>query len=220
VRLATRTDIINFLVRRNGYDSYLEIGVRDASSNFNRVRVSHKESVDPAPRGDATHEMASDEFFAQLDDDGRGYDIVMVDGLHIYDQVMRDVENSLAHLRPGGAIVLHDCNPPEESNQVEEYDGKSPWNGTVWKAIARLRMTRPDLAIYVIDTDWGVGVIARGEQELFPSVPDGELTFEFLARTRRELLNVVEPGDFPAVADEMFGEAAAKQGMLGRLLRR
>lgn len=219
MRLEKRTDIINFLVRRNGYGSYLEIGVRDASSNFDRIRVDQRESVDPAPRGDATHTMTSDEFFAGLDA-GRRFDIVMIDGLHLYDQVMRDVENSLAHLSEGGAIVLHDCNPPEEINQVEDYDGRSPWNGTVWKAIARLRMSRADLAVCVVDTDWGVGVVARGEQELVPSVPDEELTFELLDRRRAELLNLVAPGDFPAVADSMFGEPVAKPSLLDRVLRR
>lgn len=219
MRLEKRTDIINFLVRRNGYGRYLEIGVRDASSNFDRIRVNHRESVDPAPRGDATHTMTSDEFFDGLDAD-RQYDIVMVDGLHIYDQVMRDVENSLAHLSDGGVVVLHDCNPPEEINQVEDYDGTSPWNGTVWKAIARLRMSRPDLAVCVVDTDWGVGVVTRGEQELVASVPDEQLTFDFLDRNRRELLNLVEPNEFPAVAERMFGEPAARPSLLDRVLRR
>jgi hypothetical protein len=218
VRLKSRTDILNFLAKRNSYRRYLEIGVRVPAQNFDRVEVEHKDAVDPDPRGEISHVMTSDEFFAQLDSAAR-YDLVLIDGLHLEAQVLQDVENSLRHLSPGGTIVLHDCNPPEEDNQREDYDGESPWNGTVWKAVAKLRMTRPELAICVVDTDWGVGVIARGRQELFPAVPDSQLSFEFLDEHRRELLNLVPPRSFPAVAKRMRsgGEATSGRSVLKRL---
>jgi hypothetical protein len=204
VGLKTRTDIINFLVKRNSYRRYLEIGVRVPAQNFDLIRAEHKHAVDPEPRGEISHVMTSDEFFQQLDGD-RTYDIVLLDGLHLEHQVLKDVENSLEHLSPDGAIVVHDCNPPSESCQVEEYDGESPWNGTVWKAWAKLRMTRPDLSMCVVDTDWGVGVIARGRQETFARVPDGELTYGFLDANRDQLLNLVPPRRFRRVARRMFG---------------
>jgi SAM-dependent methyltransferase len=208
VRLKNRTDILNFLVRKNSYRRYLEIGVRVPAQNFDKVRVEQKHAVDPDPRGEISHVMTSDDFFSQLDF-GTSYDLVLIDGLHLEEQVLRDVENALEHLSPGGAIVLHDCNPPAKENQREEYDGEAPWNGTVWKAVAKLRMTRADLSICVVDTDWGVGVITRGRQELFPEVPDSELTFELLDEHRRTLLNLVEPRAFPAVAKQMCAGAEA-----------
>ena len=206
MRLRTRTDIVNFLIKRNGYRRYLEIGVRRPEQNHVRVRAAEKHGVDPDPLGEISHVMTSDEFFARLPEDADPYDIVLVDGLHLADQVMRDVENALDRLSDGGAVLLHDCNPPTEANQLEAYDGSSPWNGTVWKAWARLRMSRPDLAMCVVDTDWGVGVIARGRQELFPEAADAELTFDFLDAHRVQLLNLVPPDAFPRVAGELFGE--------------
>jgi hypothetical protein len=71
-------------------------------------------------------------------------------------------------------------------------------------------MTRPDLAMCVVDTDWGVGVVTRGTQELFPAVPDQELTYAFLERHRKELLNLVTKQEFPDTAQRFFGPARSR----------
>jgi hypothetical protein len=89
-------------------------------------------------------------------------------------------------------------------HQRDNYcvDGKYPsWNGTVWKSFAKLRMTRPDLEMYVIDTDWGVGVIRNGSQELFPSenINIDELKYELLENNREELLNLIPVGKYKKI---------------------
>ena len=126
--------------------------------------------------------MASDEFFA-----GPGrhemYDLIFIDGLHVADQVLRDIENALEVLTSGGTIVVHDCNPPSEEAQRED------WNGTVWKAWVSLRATRRDLRMYVVDIDHGCGVIQRGHQELI-ELP-AALDYEYLRRHRAAILNLV-----------------------------
>ena len=216
--IKTRTDIVNHLIRRNGYRRYLEIGVRRPEGNFARVRAAEKHGVDPDPLGEISHTMTSDEFFAQLGPDEPPYDIVLIDGLHLDHQVMKDVENALEHLSEGGAIVLHDVNPVEESQQVEEYDGVSSWTGTVWKAWAHLRMTRPDLAMCVVDTDHGVGVIMRGRQETYPRRDDAELTWELLDGDREALLNLVPPNRFTAVAAGMSRHGEVREEPLMRRL--
>jgi hypothetical protein len=86
------------------------------------------------------------------------YDLIFIDGLHHSDQVDKDIENSLARLNEGGFIILHDCNPPTIDRAVEDFFGQ-PWNGTVWKAIYKLRCSKPDIDICVLDWDEGVGVI-------------------------------------------------------------
>jgi len=191
-RVETRTDLLNHLVATKGYRRYLEIGVRDPRDNFNRVRAELKHSVDPDPIRPVTHRMGSDDFFAGPGRDGAPYDLVFIDGLHIADQVERDVVNSLAHLAPGGTIVLHDVNPLTESAQVETYVYGEHWNGTVWKAWVKLRATRPDLAMAVVDIDEGCGVIRPGSQALYPLPGDpAALDYAFLDRHRREALNLI-----------------------------
>jgi Methyltransferase domain len=196
----SRTDLLNHLIATKGYRRYLEIGVRDPRDNFNRVRVEDKDSVDPNPRRPVGFRMTSDAFFAgrAAARDGAPYDLIFVDGLHLADQVERDVVNGLANLAPDGAIVLHDCNPITEKAQVETYVNGEHWNGTVWKAWAKLRATRPDLSMAVVDIDEGCGVIRRGSQTLFPlpSLDYGALDYQFLAQHRREALNLIAVQEF------------------------
>lgn len=168
-----RYHLLNYLVRTRRYRRYLEIGVRDPSSNFCKIRVAHKEGVDPAPQAPIAHVMTSDDFFANLAKatEKRRFDLVFIDGLHMAEQVEKDVVNALAHLDDGGALVLHDCNPPSEDAQTEDFGDRPVWVGTVWKAWAKLRATRPDLRMRVLDIDLGCGVIERGAQQCLRDHP-------------------------------------------------
>ena len=89
---------------------------------------------------------------------------------------------------------MHDCSPPTYNHQIEEYDGTSAWNGTVWKSYVKLRLSDSNLKMYVVDTDWGVGVIQKGNQQLFskPKI----LNYEFLEKNRAEILNLISPEKF------------------------
>lgn len=199
-KVENRTDILNFLAAVNGCRKYLEIGVRDPRVNFDRVAVRDKIGVDPSPEGRVAFALTSDEFFEALSEASRpeSFDLIFVDGLHIADQVERDIANSLKYLAVGGAVVVHDCNPPSEVAQSRDYDGISVWNGTVWKAWVKLRATRSDLAMQVVDVDYGCGVIRRGNQTCIPITFGSydELEYAALARERKALLNLVEPWDF------------------------
>jgi SAM-dependent methyltransferase len=198
--LRKRYHLLNYLVRSRGYTRYLEIGVRNPRITFNRIRVARKEAVDPAPLAPLGHVMRSDDFFSMMDANGRAaeFDLVFIDGLHLADQVERDVENSLRYLSPGGTIVLHDCNPPNEEAQAEFFDGtQKVWTGTVWKAWAKLRATRADLSMCVVDIDLGCGVVQRGSQTCYPApVQFDQMTYRFLTSNRRELLNLVSAAQF------------------------
>lgn len=173
-----RYDIINHLISTYSFKNYLEIGVREPNDCFNQVNAAVKHSVDPCFEVEAQidYRCTSDEFFALLESDefdlpaDYKWDIIFIDGLHISDQVERDILNALTHLSPTGIIVLHDCNPPTVYSAREDFADWSTqagryWNGTVWKAVYKFRATRPDLEICTVDTDWGVGIIRRGSQE-------------------------------------------------------
>jgi hypothetical protein len=196
----SRTDVLNYLAAVKGYRRYLEIGVRDPRTNYDRVRVRCKTSVDPAPEGRVTFRLTSDEFFAQLSElsEPKRFDLILVDGLHFAEQVERDVENSLRHLEPGGTILVHDCNPPTEDAQSIDYDGLKVWTGTVWKAWLKFRTTRPELAMLVVNVDYGCGIITRGEQICYPLAFTSydELKYETLEADRRRMLNLVPPKEF------------------------
>lgn len=173
----TRFEIINKLIVKHNFKSYLEIGVRDIDDCFDKIVCPIKNSVDPGHElinNFAEYKYTSDTFFTLLDNNELNisstykWDIIFIDGLHISTQVFNDIVNSFNHLSENGIIILHDCNPPELWHAREDYyvDGVPfDWNGTVWKTIYKLRATRPDLFVCTVDTDWGVGIIKRGQQE-------------------------------------------------------
>lgn len=186
-----RTDIINHLIKKNNYKRYLEIGVRNPDENLNKITVEHKDGVDPA--GNCNYPIPSDDFFNQLDIDVK-YDIIFIDGLHLDYQVEQDITNSLKHLNQGGTIVMHDCSPIKEEHQVEEYVVGKTWNGTTWKAYVKFRMTDENLSMCVVDTDYGVGIINKGKQTLYPK--SDVLNFKLLDENRKEILNLITPEKF------------------------
>jgi len=185
-----RSEIINSLINKFSYTSYLEIGVCSEEHNFNLIKCDEKYGIDP--NGCSTYAMTSDEFFKI---NIRSYDIVFIDGLHTEEQVDRDIQNSLKYLNKGGSIVLHDCLPFSREHQREIYGGYGMWAGTVWKSIAKLRTSREDLSIEVVDTDYGCGIIQRGNQKLY-STSEDYLDYSFYASNRIELMNIISVRKF------------------------
>ena len=205
----TRTEIINFIIsRKNHHTYYLEIGVRNRKDNFNLINSTFKYSVDPAVRlDDENHfQITSDVFFDKIKDkkllDPKiKFDIIFIDGLHLAEQVDRDIDNSLNYIKEDGYILLHDCNPPSEWHARENYSFKySPalgyWNGTVWKAFYKRRFNK-DIYTCCIDTDWGIGVISK-TKNLGKSVEQNNNFFEFkkLEENRIEHLNLISFENF------------------------
>jgi hypothetical protein len=121
------------------------------------------------------------------------FDLIFIDGLHTEEQVLRDIINSLFILNFGGTIVLHDCNPMTEHMQrnIPQDDHNGPWTGTAWRAFMHLRMVSPDLAMVVVDCDYGVGLIRRGKQKLYKT--DEKITYALLENDRKRMLNLIPP---------------------------
>lgn len=189
----TRTDIINFLVSRNKYKKYLEIGVRNKNDNFNLIDIEYKLGVDPDPNAKADFIMSSDDFFKN---NKEMFDIIFIDGLHLKHQIIKDIYNSLNCLNESGTIVCHDCLPNSEKEQVDVYDGISAWTGTVWKGIAHLRMNEENIVIKTVNTDYGCGIIKKGKQKLFPSYEEDLINYDFYLKNKNDLLNVISVRDF------------------------
>lgn len=185
----TRTDIINILAEKINAQTYLEIGVHDGV-NFKNVNCDYKLGVDPDPDSKALVLQTSDFFFAF---NKAKFDLILVDGLHTQQQVLRDINNSLKVLNENGWIICHDMNPLEESWQTDEFMGGS-WTGTCWKAFVELKMTREDLSMFVVDTDYGCGIITRGSQKLIEV--NEPLTYKLLQNRRKELLNLISVDEF------------------------
>ena len=186
----TRTDIINHLIEKYEYKSYLEIGVQYPESNFFKVNAEYKTGVEPYPVADLLHksivELTSDMFFKSLEENVK-YDIIFIDGLHTREQCLADILNSLNHLSDNGCILVHDCLPTAEYQTTIEDNGRE-WTGDVWKSIVDIK-AKDGLDISTIDTDWGIGFI-RMNKDRKADEWLGDLDWEAYTFFRHDLLNI------------------------------
>lgn len=196
------TDIINYLIKQNNYNSYLEIGLDDGRC-FVFVECENKYCVDPFTEFKdliqnedmippcLTWRMTSDELFAQTE---QKFDIIFVDGMHKEDFAGRDIINGLKHLNKGGRIVVHDCIPLNyEAQLVTRIVGG--WNGDVWKAITMLH--EQGIEFKTVDTDCGCCIIEyhKNPQDLvFPN--KSKLTYDEMIADRDNILHVISVEEF------------------------
>lgn len=217
-----RWDIINHFIKKNNYKSYLEIGYYKGWS-FDRVECEDKTAVDPNPCktpeqegmpyetkemnlivkdkvtifSSILYKYFSDDFFLNTPETTK-WDIIFIDGLHEANQASRDLLNSLDHLNIGGAIIMHDCNPPTLKHTTTG-DEVGNWNGNVYQAAIRMRMAFP-YHFYVVDTDWGIGVLERKNTTYFPFILDSkdpyEVPWDNFDKGRQQLLNLISLEEF------------------------
>ena len=190
-----RVNVIQSLINKIGATRYLEIGL-GSGEHWKSVNCKYKVSVDPNKNKNemrATYVMESDEFF--LHNKGT-FDVIFIDGLHWEKQVYKDVINSLGVLNKNGFIICHDINPKVESLQFYPYDVKcrGKWTGDCWKAWVRLRREHNDLNMFVVNSDFGCGVISRGHQNLL--LDKLELTWKNLVLNRKQWLNLISVEEF------------------------
>ena len=154
--------INNYIIRYN-YKSYLEIGI-DEGVCFSQISCDYKIGIDPYSKSICvTHKMTSNEFF------------------------IKDIENSLKFLNDGGTIIVHDCLPKTELEQIIPRQTKV-WTGDVWKAWLEYRK-RNDLRMFVFDVDYGIGIIQRGSQNpIF--INNEDLTWENFEKNKEVWLNL------------------------------
>ncbi len=214
-----RGDVIQEIIDKKKARTYLEIGI-GRGMNFLQIKARRKIAVDPKiafsrkRRIEWTfknvcnvrakfYEYTSDRYFG-LKKPADRFDVVFIDGLHTYEQSLRDVINSLSSLNETGVIVMHDCNPTtgaaaqpaesfEHALELNPPGWDNRWCGDVWKTVCYLRSQRRDLKVFVFDIDDGLGIVTRGQADSYLSLSEVELdkmTYEDLARDRKNLLNL------------------------------
>ena len=135
--------------------------------------------------------MTSDSFFEK---NNKIYDLIFIDGLHLYEQVYKDITNALKVLQPNGTIVCHDMLPTTEESQ--RYPRETAcWNGNCWKAWVKLRQERKDLSMRVVNIDWGCGIIQFGKQNVLASIAEEDMTFENYTKNKQLWMNIISIED-------------------------
>ena len=202
--LIPRHKVVARLLSRFDDARYLEIGV-NRGQTFHKVRAAKMVAVDPdflfdheaasAERPHATyHSVTSDEYFGTIIGDDELFDVIFVDGLHTFDQTLRDLLNALEHLAPRGVIVIDDVRPPFYDASLRDHDtavrvrdltGQTQpvWMGDVYRLIWFIDSFLQHLTYRTISNNHGQAVVWRQTRE---SVADrlvsdiAELSFEDL----------------------------------------
>lgn len=236
--MLNRIKIIRRLIGVLQARNYLEIGVNNGAC-FLRVRAEYKMAVDPSFKitpgrklkyfiknpwnfNNRYFEQTSDDFFSSRKAalESHKPKLVLVDGLHTYEQSLRDVLNSLSFLDDNGIILMHDCNPltpaaayPAESideakKKLVQYSGV--WNGDVWKTVVHVRALHPELEVFVLDCDHGIGFVRKAglHKKLDLSEQQIEqLSYRDLEENRLSFLNLKSPDYFEEFVGRLTHES-------------
>ena len=183
----SRKEIVQNIINKKKFKKYLEIGCFD-DELFNYVSCDKKVGVDPVSGG--TIRKTSDQFFST---NNEFFDCIFIDGLHEYQQVRKDISNSLKFLNDGGIILLHDCLP---NNYFEQAIPRCQWtwNGDVWKAIVECR-SKASIDVYTIYADHGIGVIFKRPNKnlLDYNLPNYKnISFKVYYENYKKLMNIIE----------------------------
>ena len=135
---------------------YFEIGVREGhSAALARCRAI---GVDPAsninqnlPSTFELFPLLSDEFFEELPETFDAPDLAFIDGMHLFEYVLRDFINVEKNVNHHSVIIIDDIFPSTEAQASRERKTKA-WMGDVWKIKECLAIYRPDLICISVDT--------------------------------------------------------------------
>jgi len=156
--------------------AYVEIGVRSGKSLARAADGTAAVGIDPkllAPPGLRSraklYEMTSDDFFGRHDLleelHAPRLALAFIDGLHLFEQVLKDFIHVERYSDEETVILIHDCLPVTRVAAARE-PRKRMWAGDVWKIIPCLRRYRPDLSVRVIPArPSGLGVITGADPE-------------------------------------------------------
>lgn len=158
-------DVLDRMHRRLKPKTYLEIGVAQGRSLALARSGTTVVGIDPdtgskeriffhSPENTPQlFRKTSDDFFSSCNLQellGQpAVDVAFLDGLHLFEQTLRDFINVERYARPDSVILIHDCLPVNAL--VAERKRQSVfWLGDVWKIIPCLKAIRPDLDIVTL----------------------------------------------------------------------
>jgi hypothetical protein len=188
---------------------YLEIGVANGLSIALARPPTVAIGIDPTPRlttpvsaTTSIFPLTSDDFFATSAHDalrGNSIDLAFIDGLHHFEQALRDFANVEAHSTRATVCLFHDTLPLDEMTQRRDRQTDF-WTGDIWKLAVVLAERRPDLALFTVPTfPAGLTVVTnldpgrRPEDYMSASVLDEfmALGFDEAEQRRNDALNLV-----------------------------
>jgi hypothetical protein len=219
--------VLNWIHRILEPANYLEIGVYKGYSLTQVLPGTPSIGVDPSPTIETEldqetriYELTSDDFFARYDPDellGGPVQLAFIDGLHLFEQVLRDFINVERHSTTDTVVLLHDCLPLDQVTASREPTTDFH-SGDVWKAALVLRRVRPELEMVTVRTAPTGLCLVRGldsanrrlEEELSQVVPTyTDLGYEYYLAHQQEMPDEIE--NSPDAVRDWLRPASATQ---------
>ncbi|MCK5680413.1 class I SAM-dependent methyltransferase [bacterium] len=154
-------DILGRLLDFIEVKSYVEIGVEFGTTLKLVKPTTRAIGIDPAPQVESSlpentsiYRCTSDNFFANNDLNyllGSPFDLAFIDGLHVFEQVLRDFINLEKYAAPDSLVLIHDC-LPLDCRTASRIRTTQFWSGDVWRIVPCLKRERPDLSLFTIPT--------------------------------------------------------------------
>lgn len=194
------------LHKRYLFDWYMEIGCRTGEVFANvggrtiAVDPYFQASKNVIGSKPALHvfQTKSDDFFASnfLEHNKIAISFSFLDGMHLFEYLLRDFINTERNSHPKGVIAMHDCCPRNGAMTTRDLDNlpARSWTGDVWKLLPILQHYRPELDIVVLDCSFTGLVLVSG---LDPSN-------DVLAKNYNDIVKAYADLDLDAFGTERF----------------
>lgn len=213
-------------------DTYLEIGVDRGRTLGLALPGTVAVGVDPAPklrypisRRTSVVDETSDRFFSSARAEHAALwpvDLAFIDGMHLFEYVLRDFRNVESLTHQGSTIIVDDCLPRGE-REAQRSRETAIWSGDVWKLLICLERYRPDLHVVLVDAspaglciitnpDASSTVLFDAEEEILDSV--GSLSFPGSAHLRKQFPHRSTLGDVEPVLASQNRNAYRPRGRL------
>jgi hypothetical protein len=204
--------------------SYVEIGVRTGNSLALVREATTAVGIDPRLaigrdiRSRARlYPTTSDSFFSRYDllEELRASRLALafIDGLHLFEQALRDFANLERYADRETIILIHDCVPVSRLSAARQRRS-SLWCGDVWKVVPCIRKHRPDLTVRIIPArPSGLAMITGADpnsnllheqfHRIVADCRDLDLGYDFLDGEILKNMSGMVPND-PAHIDEVM----------------
>ena len=215
-----KTDLVHIISKRLRFRNYLEVctslsGNKYAEIHRARFRTARRlmyncpETFDdglPIDYRIVGFDIA--DAVNKLKDDADKIDICLVDGWHTYDCASRDLSCAYELLADGGALVVHDCLPPNEVIASPTWVPGHDWCGVSYRSYVDFVLSRSDLDYCTVDIDYGCGIIFKNRSititddallspepklvtDWFAVHSDDQIAFRFFMQNNRQLLRLI-----------------------------
>jgi hypothetical protein len=177
-----RSQVVNQIINSIETKNYLEIGV-NRGTTFKSVQAPLKVAVDPKflfsdkqskilKTGERLefYEITSDQFFQNHAHIYPPFDLVFIDGLHTFEQTLRDLLNVIHHTHDQSVIIIDDTIPNDVfaslpsakqcfqlRNQLDIKNGQ--WMGDVYKLVPFIHDFMPFLSYVTLQENHGQTVV-------------------------------------------------------------